>query len=106
MHENTLAYINTKLQGSKIVPQDRHPQMINIPHRKGNMRDSVTSKRALDGPNTAQSNCLTNFSPIEQASLRRERKRYQKSSRKPFTLYEMIRLGTGSSWVHTQAGEV
>lgn len=24
MHENTLAYINTKLQGSKIVPQDRH----------------------------------------------------------------------------------
>ncbi|EGU72930.1 hypothetical protein FOXB_16561, partial [Fusarium oxysporum f. sp. conglutinans Fo5176] len=95
MHENTLAYNNTKLQGSKIVPQDRHR----------NMMDSVTSKRALVGPNTAQSDCLANFGPIEQASLRRERKRYQKSSRMPFTLYEMIRLGTGSSWVHTQAGE-
>ncbi|KAI3561804.1 hypothetical protein IWW34DRAFT_778743, partial [Fusarium oxysporum f. sp. albedinis] len=49
-------------------------QMINISHRKGNMRDSVTSKRALDGPNTGQSNCLANFGPIEQASMGQIRK--------------------------------
>ncbi|KAI3571123.1 hypothetical protein IWW34DRAFT_771352 [Fusarium oxysporum f. sp. albedinis] len=58
-------------------------QMINIPHRKGNMRDFVTPKTALDGPNTAQSNCLANFGPIEQASIGRKRKRWQKPSRKP-----------------------
>ncbi|KAI3571033.1 hypothetical protein IWW34DRAFT_772472, partial [Fusarium oxysporum f. sp. albedinis] len=52
-----------------------------------NMIDSVTSKRALDGPNTAQSNCLANFGPIEQVSHRAETKKVAKAKPKASSPY-------------------